>query len=114
MMYWPTLIPVEVSMLLLGIASGAAMVPYSVIKEANPDEVKGSAAGAINFLVFSIGPLHAGLYGRTLATTTHHAEHFRSAGLFWIVCCVAAALVSLLLRETGHASPGRTELSYGT
>ena len=118
MMYWPTLLQVEVSMLVLGIASGAAMVPYSVIKEANPDEVKGSATGAINFLVFSItaaiGPLHAGVYGRTLATTTNHAEHFRTAGLFWIVCCAAAALVSLLLRETGHASPGRTELSYET
>jgi hypothetical protein len=37
-----------------GVASGAAMVPYSVIKEINPDEVKGSATGAMNLIVFAI------------------------------------------------------------
>jgi hypothetical protein len=39
--------------LLLGIGSGAAMAPYTVIKEVNADNVKGSASGAINFLVFA-------------------------------------------------------------
>ena len=28
------------------------MIPYSMIKEVNPDEVKGSATGAMNFIVF--------------------------------------------------------------
>ena len=28
------------------------MIPYTMIKEVNPDEVKGSATGAMNFLVF--------------------------------------------------------------
>ena len=28
------------------------MIPYSIIKEVNPDDVEGSATGAINFLVF--------------------------------------------------------------
>jgi predicted MFS family arabinose efflux permease len=47
-------IPIALSMLLFGVASGAAMIPYSVIKEVNPDNVKGSATGALNFLVFGI------------------------------------------------------------
>jgi hypothetical protein len=28
------------------------MIPFSVIKQVNPDEVKGSAAGAMNFICF--------------------------------------------------------------
>src|SRR5678815_244492 len=32
-----------------GLASGAAMVPYTVIKEANPPHVSGTATGVINF-----------------------------------------------------------------
>ncbi|MDX2422262.1 MAG: hypothetical protein QNK43_06255 [Amphritea sp.] len=46
-----TLPPYSVA-LVLGIASGAAMLPFSMIKEANPSQVKGTAAGVINFLVF--------------------------------------------------------------
>ena len=38
--------------LILGIASGAAMIPFSMMKEANPPQVKGTAAGVMNFLVF--------------------------------------------------------------
>jgi hypothetical protein len=38
--------------LLLGIGSGAAMIPCTIIKEVNADEVKGSATGAIKFSRF--------------------------------------------------------------
>jgi hypothetical protein len=38
--------------LALGIGSGAAMIPFTMIKEANPPQVKGTAAGVMNFLVF--------------------------------------------------------------
>src|SRR5271169_380971 len=50
----PFPIPPHVTMFIFGVASGAAMIPYSVIKEVNPDNVKGSATGGINFLVFGI------------------------------------------------------------
>ena len=36
--------------LLTGIASGAAMLPYTVIKEANPPQLGGTATGVVNFL----------------------------------------------------------------
>jgi len=39
--------------------------------------------------------------GKTLGTTNPVA-HFQASGLFWMICCAAAGIVSLLLRETGH------------
>ena len=49
--------------LVAGIASGAAMLPYTVIKEANPPEFSGTATGVVNFLNFTfsalLGPVFA-------------------------------------------------------
>jgi len=92
------------------VASGAAMIPYTIIKEVNPDEVKGSATGAINFLTFAvtagIGPIFAGRFGKTLgAQTVDVASHFRHAGFFWIGILIAALVVGSMLRETGHRIP---------
>lgn len=104
----PALIPAQIGMLIFGIASGAAMIPYSTMKEVNPDNVKGSATGGINFLVFAItaalGPVYASLIGKTLATAIDRVQHFQQGGLFWIVCCVAAIIVSFFLHETGHST----------
>ncbi len=92
---------------IFGIASGAAMIPYTIVKEVNPDEVKGSATGGINFLTFGvtalIGPFFADLIGKGFATTQNHVAHFRASGIFWSAAIVLAILLSLFLRETGHA-----------
>jgi MFS family permease len=92
---------------LFGIASGAAMIPYTIVKEVNPDEVKGSATGGINFLTFGvtalIGPIFADLLGKGFASTQNHIAHFRASGIFWMGGIVLAILLSLFLRETGHA-----------
>jgi MFS family permease len=97
-----------VTLLVFGIGSGAAMIPYTIIKEVNPDGVKGSATGAMNFLTFSvtagIGPIFAHLYGKTLATTTDHAAHLHHTRLFWISIVVLALIVGALLKETGSAA----------
>jgi Na+-driven multidrug efflux pump len=81
------------------------MIPYSIIKEANPDQVKGSATGAMNFITFGVsaglGPLFAHYYGQGLGHTTDPAAHFQQGGLFWIACTCLAIVASLLLRETG-------------
>ena len=99
-------IPPAVPALIFGIASGAAMIPYTIIKEANPEQVKGSATGGQNFLTFSVtallGPWFAGWYGKTLNTSTDHAEHFRAAGTFFLVAMAVALAISLVIRETGH------------
>ncbi|KRD58436.1 hypothetical protein ASE40_19105 [Flavobacterium sp. Root935] len=105
LLYFPNMFPAKYSMFLLGVASGAAMIPYSIIKEANPDNVKGSATGAINFITFGVttllSPLFSRLFGRTLDGTLDKTNHFQQAGLFWIIGISIAILVSFLLKETG-------------
>ena len=49
-----------------GIASGAAMLPYTVIKEANPPEYSGTATGVVNFLNFTFSALLGPVFGGIL------------------------------------------------
>jgi MFS family permease len=101
-------IPLKIGMFIFGIASGAAMIPYSVIKEVNPDNVKGSATGAVNFLVFGItafmGPIFANHVGKGIGIGPNLTSHFQKGVVFWIPCCAAAIIVSFFLRETGRAA----------
>jgi MFS family permease len=112
LIYVPTLLPSWLTLFILGVASGSAMIPYTIIKEVNPDEVKGSATGAINFLTFGvtagIGPIFAERFGKTLgAQSVDAASHFRQAGLFWIGILIAALVVGSMLRETGRVTRGQ-------
>jgi len=104
----PFPIPAKIAMFIFGVASGAAMIPYSIIKEVNPDNVKGSAAGGINFLVFAItafmGPVYANHVGKGVGIEPDLTSNFQKGGLFWIACCAAAIVVSFFLRETGRAA----------
>ena len=104
----PLPISVKLGMFLFGVASGAAMIPYSIIKEVNPDNVKGSATGGINFLVFAItafmGPVYAHRIGRGTGNTPNLAVHFQRGAMFWIACCAVAIVVTFFLRETGRAA----------
>jgi MFS family permease len=104
----PLPIPAKLAMFIFGIASGAAMIPYSIIKEVNPDNVKGSATGGINFLVFAItafiGPVYASHVGKEVGMPQHLTSNFQKGGVFWIICCAAAIVVSFFLRETGRAA----------
>ena len=106
LMFGYEVVPPAASALVFGIGSGAAMIPYTIIKEANPENVKGSATGGINFITFGVtallGPLFAGWYGKTLSVATDHAAHFRAAGVFFLVAMGAALGIGLLIRETGH------------
>lgn len=108
LVYLPSLIPAWATLLIFGVASGAAMIPYTIIKEVNPDQVKGSATGAINFLTFGVtalvGPMFGRLYGQTMGSqSVDPVEHFKAAGLFWIAGILVALIVSMFLQETGRA-----------
>src|SRR5258707_3501765 len=61
-------VPPYVIGLVAGIASGAAMLPYTVIKEANPPQFGGTATGVINFLNFTL----SALLGPVFAWILHH------------------------------------------
>jgi MFS family permease len=97
--------PAAIGCFLFGIFSGAAMIPYTIVKEVNPDEVNGSATGGINFLTFGvtalIGPLFADAFGKSITETHNHVTHFRESGMFWMASIVIAILLSAFLRETG-------------
>ncbi|MXN93120.1 MFS transporter [Flavobacterium sp. Sd200] len=103
--YLPGLYSPYISMFILGVVSGAAMIPYSIIKEANPDNVKGSATGIINFLTFGVtsllGPVFSHLYGTAINNSTNTEAVFKQSLLFFVFITLAAATVSLFLKETG-------------
>jgi len=104
LIYLPDLYPAKISMFILGLGSGAAMIPYSVIKETNPDFVKGSATGAINFITFGVttllSPVFSRWFGKSLELSAGNL-HFQHSVLFWISGIVLAIMVSLMLKETG-------------
>ena len=106
LLYMPNLMIPKATLFIFGIFSGVAMIPYSVIKEANPDEVKGSATGVQNFLTFGVtsilGPLFANILGNDLIDVTDKIEHFNQSVWFWIIGIILASLLTLFLKETGE------------
>ncbi|MCJ2046836.1 MFS transporter [Methylobacterium sp. J-078] len=95
--------------LVLGIASGAAMIPFSMMKETNPAQVKGTAAGVMNFLVFVttgiVSPFisHLMLPRQGVPLTL---SDFQTAFLPLVGGVVLALILALFLRETGTAEQG--------
>jgi MFS family permease len=104
------IIPPYAIALTLGIASGAAMIPYSIIKEVNPDNVKASTAGAMNFLVFMMTAQLSPVFGYLLMhVSEHHGGKLATAdfetGLMPLVFgVVIAMIIACFLEETGSAN----------
>jgi MFS family permease len=104
----PGIVPPFVPGLTAGIASGAAMLTYTVIKEANPPHLSGTATGAINFINFTfsalLGPVFAWFLTRT-ATDTSQLEHsnYQVAFLPLLFGVALAILLTFKLKETGSA-----------
>lgn len=95
--------------ILMGIASGAAMIPYTVIKEANPPELGGSATGVINFINFTFSALLGPVFGARLVRVSQASETMSlsdyQAGFKPLLYGIIAALVlTCLLKETGPAA----------
>src|SRR5436189_260478 len=107
-LYGPAhLFPPFVLGLLTGIASGGAMIPYTVIKEANRPEHSGTATGVINFINFSLsallGPVFANLLVRVSAGGQRDLTHYQAAFEPLAYGVALAILLTFLLRETGTA-----------
>jgi MFS family permease len=105
----PGVLPPYVPALVMGIASGAAMIPYTVIKEANPPRVGGTATGVINFINFTfsalLGPVFAGLLVRAAGDAeARDLAHYQAAFSPMLVGVGLAVLLTLLLKETGPAA----------
>jgi MFS family permease len=91
--------------LLAGIASGAAMIPYTVIKEANRPEHSGTATGVINFVNFAmtavLGPIFAGRLMAASASGERELVHYQETFTPLLFGVALAILLALILRETG-------------
>jgi MFS family permease len=94
--------------LIAGIASGAAMLPYTIIKEANPPQFGGTAAGVINFLNFTFSALLGPVFGWILQRVSSGAEtmelqHYQRTFTPLLYGVGIAVILALLLKETGSA-----------
>jgi len=109
-LYGPAdVLPPYVLGLLAGVASGAAMLPYTVIKEANPADVSGTATGVVNFINFTfsalLGPVFASLLLSASGGVTPMAlAHYQSAFQPLLYGVALAIVLTIFLKETGPAA----------
>ena len=104
----PETFPPYVLGFVLGFGSGAAMIPYSTVKEVNPDYAKGSATGAMNFLVFVLsallGPAFGALLQKLAGGGALSLDVFVKANGVFVAAIVVAAILAFFLKETGSAA----------
>ncbi len=100
-------LPHYIGGVLFGFASGAAMIPYSIIKEVNPDRIKGSATGAMNFLVFTLSAVAAPIAGFVLqkigGKTPLNLHDFHQWGFLGLGAIALGIILAFFLKETGSA-----------
>jgi MFS family permease len=103
----PATLPPYLLAFLLGFGSGAAMIPYSTIKEVNPDHAKGSATGAMNFMVFVLSALLSPVIGGWLQKLASGGpltlDIFVKANSVYVAAIVLAMAATVFLKETGSA-----------
>jgi MFS family permease len=92
-----------------GLASGAAMLPYTVIKEANRPEFGGTATGVVNFLNFTFSALLGPVFGWILQKVSGGAtqmalEHYQLGFKPLLFGVGVAIALTFLLKETGPAA----------
>jgi MFS family permease len=95
--------------LVMGLVSGAAMLPYTVIKEANPPQFGGTATGVVNFLNFTFSALLGPAFGWVLqrvsgAAATMKLEHYQTAFAPLMLGVGLAIVLAFFLKETGPAA----------
>jgi MFS family permease len=108
-LYGPAnVLPPYVMGIVAGVASGAAMLPYTVIKEANPPQMSGTATGVVNFLNFTFSALLGPVFGFFLmresgGAATMTLEHYQTTFEPLLYGVVLAVVLTLFLKETGPA-----------
>jgi len=104
----PDILPPYVVGIVAGMASGAAMLPYTVIKEANPPKFSGTATGVVNFLNFTFSALLGPVFGWILVGVSGGAArmnlaHYQTAFEPLLYGVGLAIVLTFFLKETGPA-----------
>jgi hypothetical protein len=92
------------------------MIPFTMMKEANVPEVKGTAAGVMNFLVFVITGIMSPFISRLMVPVTNSPPtlHEFQVAFFPLICGMVLAIVlGFIIRETGSGRPAK-ESGLGT
>jgi MFS family permease len=95
--------------LMVGIASGAGMIPYTVVKEANPPQLRGTATGVCNFITFTFSALLGPVFGWALVRSSMDSDHFilKDYQVTFEPLLIGVGLaifLIFLLKETGQAA----------
>ena len=103
----PKVLPPYVVGIVAGVASGSAMIPYTIIKEANPAESNGTSTGLINFLCFTASALAGPVFGWIMqsvsAGKTPALEHYQATFQSLLYGVALAIALTFVLKETGPA-----------
>jgi len=103
------ILPPYVLGLVAGVASGAAVLPTTVAKEANPPEMGGTATGVVNCVNFTFSALLGPVFGWLLVAVTGDASqrelaHYQTTFQPLLYGVILALVLTLLLKETGTAA----------
>jgi hypothetical protein len=89
-------------------ASGAAMLPYTVAKEANPPELSGTTTGALSFMIFTFSALLGHFLGRLLERVSAggqmEPQHYQITFQPLLYGVALAIVLTIFLKETGPAA----------
>jgi sugar phosphate permease len=94
--------------LIAGLASGSAMLLYTVIKEANPPQYSGTATGTINLLNFTITAIMGEIFVQIMRAASQGAptglEHYQITFQPLLYGVALAIVLTFVLKETGPAA----------
>jgi MFS family permease len=115
----PGVFPPYIIGLVIGIASGAAMLPYTVIKEANPPQYGGTATGVVNFLNFTFSALLGPVFAWRFMTASGGApaptlSDYQTTFSPLLVGVFIAIILAWILKETGPAVQSRKDAPLRT
>jgi MFS family permease len=104
----PGSVPPYLMGFVMGVASGAAMLPYTVVKEANPRELGGTATGAINFVIFTLSAILGPAFAWAMQAVSRGGqmglEHYQTTFQPLLYGVGLAIVLTFLLKETGPSS----------
>jgi sugar phosphate permease len=104
----PDTLPPYLVGLIAGLASGSAMLPYTVIKEVNPPQYSGTATGTINLLNFMLTAFMGEVFVKIMQSASQEKptglEHYQLTFQPLLYGVALAALLTFALKETGRTA----------